>query len=63
MIKFNFPAANNEAEYEAILIGLKAAEILGLKEFDIISDSRARTYHGTVNSPEALHEEILRGSI
>lgn len=39
-IKFTFKATNNEAEYEAVLAGLRLAGVLGLKEFEVISDSK-----------------------
>lgn len=39
-VKFMFGATNNEAKYEAVLAGLRMAKILGLTEFEIISDSK-----------------------
>ncbi|KAM1856536.1 hypothetical protein ACFX14_006761 [Malus domestica] len=37
---FKFKASNNEAEYEALLAGLRLAKHLGVKRIDIFSDSQ-----------------------
>ena len=37
--KLRFPCSNNEVEYEALLIGLKAAKRLGLKKLKVFMDS------------------------
>ncbi|KAM2614334.1 hypothetical protein TB2_028972 [Malus domestica] len=37
---FKFKVSNNEAEYEAILAGLRLAKHLGVKRIDIFSDSQ-----------------------
>uniref|UniRef100_A0A2N9HQX3 Uncharacterized protein n=1 Tax=Fagus sylvatica TaxID=28930 RepID=A0A2N9HQX3_FAGSY len=39
-IRLQYPTTNNEAEYEALLVGLKTAKILGATELDIRSDSQ-----------------------
>lgn len=39
-VKFVFDATNNEAEHEAVIAGLRLAEVLGLMEYEMISDSR-----------------------
>ncbi|KAM2786603.1 hypothetical protein PS2_007479 [Malus domestica] len=39
-LRFKFKASNNEAEYEALLAGLRLAKHLGVKQFDIFSDSQ-----------------------
>ena len=39
-IRFEFPASNNEAEYEALLVGLRLAEHLKAENLDIFSDSQ-----------------------
>ncbi|KAM1600415.1 hypothetical protein ACFX15_024030 [Malus domestica] len=39
-LRFKFKASNNEAEYEAILAGLRLAKHLGVKRIDIFSDSQ-----------------------
>ena len=36
--KQHFPYSNNEAEYEALLVGLKAAKRLGIKRLKVFSD-------------------------
>ncbi|KAM2226104.1 hypothetical protein EV1_019739 [Malus domestica] len=39
-LRFKFKASNNEAEYEALLVGLRLAKHLGIKRNDIFSDSQ-----------------------
>ena len=39
-IRFNFSASNNEAEYEALLAGLRLARDMNIKVLDIYSDSK-----------------------
>ncbi|KAM2475571.1 hypothetical protein PS1_008152 [Malus domestica] len=39
-IRFKFKASNNEAEYEALLAGLRLAKHIGVKRIDIFSDSQ-----------------------
>ncbi|KAM2015175.1 hypothetical protein ACFX16_045733 [Malus domestica] len=39
-IRFKFKASNNEAEYEALLAGLRLAKHLGVKQIDNFSDSQ-----------------------
>ena len=36
--KLRFPCSNNEAEYEALLVGLKAAKRLGIKKLKVLGD-------------------------
>ena len=38
--RLSFKASNNEAEYEALLAGLKAVLNLGTQEVEVYSDSR-----------------------
>ena len=38
--RLGFKASNNEAEYEALLAGLRVVSDLGAKEVEIYSDSR-----------------------
>lgn len=37
--KLCFPCSNNEAEYKALLVGLKAAQKLGIKKLKVFGDS------------------------
>ena len=37
--KLGFPCSNNEAKYEALLVGLKAAKRLGIKKLKVFKDS------------------------
>ena len=39
-IRFDFAASNNEAEYEALLAGLRMARDMNIKVLDIYSDSQ-----------------------
>uniref|UniRef100_A0A2N9F4E1 RNase H type-1 domain-containing protein n=1 Tax=Fagus sylvatica TaxID=28930 RepID=A0A2N9F4E1_FAGSY len=39
-IRLQYATTNNEAEYEALLIGLKLAKALGATELDVRSDSQ-----------------------
>ena len=38
-LKFGFQASNNEAEYEALIAGLKLAKDVGVEKIEIYSDS------------------------
>ncbi|XP_068310990.1 uncharacterized protein [Pyrus communis] len=40
VLRFKFKASNNEAEYEALLAGLRLAKHLGVKQINIFSDSQ-----------------------
>ena len=42
-LKFGFPVSNNQAEYEALLAGLKLAMEVGAKKLIIFSDSQVVT--------------------
>uniref|UniRef100_A0A2N9FUW7 RNase H type-1 domain-containing protein n=1 Tax=Fagus sylvatica TaxID=28930 RepID=A0A2N9FUW7_FAGSY len=39
-VRLQYSTTNNEAEYEALLTGLKMAKILGAAELDVLSDSQ-----------------------
>ncbi|XP_057505747.1 uncharacterized protein LOC130789037 [Actinidia eriantha] len=39
-LRFDFPAINNEAEYEALIAGLRSASKLGVRDLCIYSDSK-----------------------
>ena len=43
-LKLNFPATNNEAEYEALIAGLKLAGELGVKSVEIFCDLQLVVY-------------------
>ena len=38
--KLQFPCSNNEAKYEALLVGLKAARRSGIKRLKLFGDSK-----------------------
>lgn len=44
-LRLGFQAFNNEAEYEALIARLRAAQTLGAKEVEIFSDSRLVVSH------------------
>ncbi|KAM2032989.1 hypothetical protein ACFX1T_014941 [Malus domestica] len=48
-LRFKFKASNNEAEYEALLAGLRLAKHLGVKRIDIFSDSQLVVNQATNN--------------
>ena len=39
-MRFDFKATNNQAEYEALLAGLRVCVALGANEIEIFSDSQ-----------------------
>ena len=43
-LKLDFPATNNEAEYEALIAGLKLIKELGIKSIEIFCDSQLVVY-------------------
>ncbi|KAM2553094.1 hypothetical protein TB2_017389 [Malus domestica] len=48
-IRFKFKASNNKTEYEALLVGLRLAKHLGVKQIDIFSDSQLVVNQVTIN--------------
>lgn len=44
MVKLDFKASNNEAEYEALLAGLRMIITLKVKQVQIFSDSQLVVY-------------------
>ncbi|XP_016207123.1 uncharacterized protein LOC107647568 [Arachis ipaensis] len=42
-LKFEFPVSNNQAEYEALIAGLKLAEEVGASKVVVFSDSQVVT--------------------
>ncbi|KAL0451621.1 UNVERIFIED_CONTAM: hypothetical protein Slati_1140200 [Sesamum latifolium] len=51
--KLDFPTTNNEAEYEALILGLRMALEVGVKQLDIYINSQlvAKQIDGSVNVP------------
>ena len=43
-IKFNFLVSNNQAEYEALIAGLKLAKDVGARQLSICNDSQIMTF-------------------
>ena len=59
--KLNFPCSNNEAKYEALLVGLKAAKRLGIKKLKVFKDSelvfnQVRGTYGVKNPSLAVYK-------
>nr|XP_043615952.1 uncharacterized protein LOC122587853 [Erigeron canadensis] len=60
-LRFNFPASNNEAEYEALLAGLKMAKQMGVKKIQVFVDSQlvANQINGTFKANQASMQLYL----
>uniref|UniRef100_A0A2N9EIR5 RNase H type-1 domain-containing protein n=1 Tax=Fagus sylvatica TaxID=28930 RepID=A0A2N9EIR5_FAGSY len=58
VIRLQYTITNNEAEYEALLTGLKLAQILGATKLDIHSDSQLVV--GQVNGDKEAKEECMQ---
>ena len=56
-IRLQYATTNNEAEYEALLTGLKIAKTLGAIELDVHSDSQLIV--GQVNGEYEVKEERM----
>ena len=39
-LRLQFPASNNEAEYEALIAGLRLAKEIGIKQVKVYSNSQ-----------------------
>jgi ribonuclease HI len=57
-VRLQYTITNNEAEYEALLTGLKLAQILGATKLDIHSDSQLVV--GQVNGDKEAKEECMQ---
>jgi ribonuclease HI len=57
-IQLQYSTTNNEAEYEALLTGLKLAKMLGATELDILNDSQLVV--GQVNGDYKAKEERMQ---
>ena len=60
--KLGFKASNNEAEYEALIAGLKTAFDLGAHDMEVYSDSRlvVSQVHGSFKARDSRMKEYLR---
>ena len=58
-VQLQFPATNNEAEYEAILTNLRIAKALKVKSLKLITDSKS-IFGQITNEYEAKEERIKR---
>ncbi|XP_010241423.1 PREDICTED: uncharacterized protein LOC104586028 [Nelumbo nucifera] len=56
-LRFDFPASNNEAEYEALLVRLQLARDLGSKHIEVFSDSQLVVNH--VNGEYEAREQSI----
>ena len=61
-LRLGFRASNNEAEYEALLAGLRVVKILGATEVEIYSDSRlvVSQVEGSLKVKDPRMVEFLR---
>nr|XP_043638079.1 uncharacterized protein LOC122609083 [Erigeron canadensis] len=60
-LRFNFPTSNNEAEYEALLAGLRMAKQMGVKKIQVFVDSQlvANQINGTFEAYQASMQLYL----
>ena len=60
--RLGFKASNNEAEYEALLVGLRVVSDLGAKEVEVYSDSRlvVNQVQGSFEAKDPRMMEYLR---
>nr|XP_043613766.1 uncharacterized protein LOC122585704 [Erigeron canadensis] len=60
-LRFNFPASNNEAEYEALLAGLRMLKQMGVKKIQVFVDSQlvANQINGTFEANQASMQLYL----
>src|SRR5262249_11854065 len=56
-LRFGFPATNNEAEYEADILGLQLAKNMGIKSLRVVSDSQLVV--GQINGEFEAKEEAM----
>ena len=66
--KLGFPCSNNEAEYEALLVGLKVARRLGIKRLKIFGDSellirQVEGIYGVKNFSLATYRAAVKGIV
>jgi hypothetical protein len=59
-IRFQYPTTNNEVEYEALLIGLRVAKVLGATTLKVQSDSQLVV--GQVNGEYKAKEDRMTKS-
>ncbi|XP_071688260.1 uncharacterized protein [Rutidosis leptorrhynchoides] len=61
VLRFKFPASNNEAEYEALLSGLRMAEKMGIKYLKVSVDSQlvANQMNGTFEARDPAMQNYL----
>src|SRR5499433_477352 len=57
-VQLNFPATNNVAEYEALLLGFKQALMLGAKQLKVIGDSQV-VMRQTLKKYQTKHPNLL----
>ena len=62
-MRFDFKATNNQAEYEALLAGLRVCVALGVYEIEIFSDSQV-VVNQVLDEYQArrVHDDLLRNS-
>ncbi|CAA7017574.1 unnamed protein product [Microthlaspi erraticum] len=61
-IKLDFPASNNEAEYEAIIVGLRLAEAVGAEHVHAFCDSQlfAKQFSGDYDTKDDRMDAYLK---
>ncbi|XP_071699317.1 uncharacterized protein [Rutidosis leptorrhynchoides] len=61
-LRFSFPVINNEAEYEALLSGMRVAKYLEVKELSVYVDSQlvANQFNGIFEAHDELMQKYLK---
>ena len=61
-LRFDFHTSNNEAEYEALLSGLRLAEQMGAEVVMVLTDSRlaANQINGSFNAKEKRMDKYVK---
>ncbi|XP_071727032.1 uncharacterized protein [Rutidosis leptorrhynchoides] len=61
-LRFSFPVTNNEAEYEALLSGMRVAKHLEVKELSVYVDSQlvANQFNGIFEAHDESTQKYLR---
>ena len=57
-VQLQFPVTNNEVEYEAVLMGLRVAKALGVRNLKLNSDSKLVT--GQMNNEYEAKEDRMK---
>ena len=62
-LKFGFDASNNEAEYEALVAGLKLAKDIGADNIEILSNSMLVVQHEAKDDGMIKYLQVVRSLV